>query len=67
MSTKEIIVDSFTKALSVIKYEHFVAMIGIEDKKELLASIKRDDDLRDAFQQCEADISESFGFGIAAS
>lgn len=42
-------------------------MTGIEDKKELLASIKREDDLRDAFQQREADISESFGFEIAAS
>ena len=33
----------------------------------MFPSIKREDDLRDAFQQCEADISKSFGFGIAAS
>lgn len=29
-----------TKALSVIKYEHFVGMTGIKDKREPLASIK---------------------------
>ena len=64
--TKEMMADGLTKALSVIKHEHFVGMTGIENKKELLASIKRKDNLRDAFQQCEADISKSFGFGIAA-
>ena len=42
--------DGFTKALSVTKYQHFVGMIGIEDKKELLASIKREDDLRNVCQ-----------------
>ena len=67
VSTKEMIADGFTKALSVIKYKQFVGMIGIEDKNELLASIKQEDDLRDGFQQCGADISKSFGFGIAAS
>ncbi len=55
------------KALSVIKHEHFVGMTRIKDKKELLASIKQKYDLRDAFQQRRANISESFGFGIAAS
>lgn len=59
--------DDFTKSLSVIKHEHFVRMTGIEDKKELLAFIKREDNLKDAFQQRGADISESFGFGIVAS
>ena len=65
--TKEMVADGVTKALSVIKHEHFVGMTGIEDKKELLASIKREDDRRDAFQRRGADISETFGFGIAAS
>ena len=37
--------DGLTKALSVIKHEHFVGMTGIEDKKELLAFIKREDNL----------------------
>ena len=50
VSIKEIMADGFTKGLSVIKYEHFVRIIGIKDKKELLASIKQEDDLRDACQ-----------------
>ena len=44
------VANGFTKALSVIKHEHFMEMIEIEDKRELLASIKRQDDLRDTFQ-----------------
>ena len=63
--TKDMVADGLTKALSVIKHEHFVGMTGIEDKRELLASIKREDDLRDAFQQRRANISKSFGFEIA--
>ena len=59
--------DGFTKDLSIIKHEHFVGMTEMEDKKELLASIKREDDFRDAFHQRGADISKFFGFGIAAS
>ena len=65
--TKDMVADGLTKALSVIKHEYFVGMTGIEDKRELLASIKREDDLRDVFQQRGANISESFGFGIATS
>ena len=61
------VADGLTKALSVIKHEYFVGMTGIEDKRELLAFIKREDDFRDAFQQQKANISKSFGFGIAAS
>ena len=61
------VADGLTKALSVIKHKDFVGMTGIEDKRELLASIKPEDDLRDAFQQRGANISELFEFGIAAS
>lgn len=39
-------VDGLTKALSVIKHEHFVGMTGIKDQKELpLAFMKQEDDL----------------------
>ena len=65
--TKEIVTDGLTKALPVIKHEQFVRMTGIGDKKELLAYIKQEDDLGDAFQQRGADISELFGFGITMS
>lgn len=44
------VADSLIKTLSVIQHEHFMEMIRIEDKRELLAFIKREDDLRYAFQ-----------------
>ena len=66
MPTKEIVADSLIKALSIKKHEHFVGMTRIEDKKELLASIKREENLRDAFHQRGADISKLLGFGNAA-
>ena len=50
-----------------MKHEQFVTMTGIEDKKELLASIKQKNDLRDTFQQRKANISKLFGFRIASS
>ena len=61
------IADGLTKALLINKHEHFVGMTGIEEKRELWASIKQEDDFRDAFQQQRANISKSFGLGIAAS
>ena len=51
----------------VLQHEHFVGMIEIEDKKELLASIKREDDLGNTFQQRGAAVSESFRFEITLS
>ena len=59
--------DGFINTLSILNPKHFVGMREIEDKKELLASIKREDNFRDAFHQCGADMSKLFGFGIAAS
>ena len=42
-STKEMVTDVLTKALSSAKqYDLFVRMTGIEDQKDLLASIKRE-------------------------
>ena len=49
-----------------MKHEQFVTITGIGDKIELLASIKRKINLRDAFQQREANISKLFGFRIAS-
>ena len=65
--TKDMVADGLTKALPVIKHKQFVGMTGIEDRKKLLDSIKREDDLRDAFQQRQADFSETFRFGTNAS
>ncbi len=61
------VADGLTKALSVVKHEDFVGMTGVEDQKELLASIKREEDLRDAFQRFGADLSKEFGFRTDAS
>lgn len=44
-----------------------MGIIKIEDKKELLVLIKRENNLRDAFQQQRTNISELFGFGITVS
>ncbi len=61
------VADGLTKGLSVVQHKGFVRMTGVEDKKELLASIKREEDLGDAFQRCIADLSEAFGFATDAS
>ncbi len=43
--TKEMVVDGLTKALSSAQKHHFfVRMTGIEDQKDLLTSIKREED-----------------------
>lgn len=39
-------------------------MTGIEDKKEVLAFIKRGDDFRDSFQQSQHYFSRTFEFAI---
>lgn len=57
------IADGLTKALPVIKHKEFVGMTGVKDQEEPLASIKREHDLRDAFQRRGADLSKAFGFG----
>ena len=44
------VANGLTKALSIIKYEHFMGMIRIEDKRERLAFIKWKDDFKDACQ-----------------
>lgn len=59
--------DGITKALPVIKHKHFMKMTEIVDKKQLLASIKWEDNLRDAFQQRRADFSKFFEFEIITS
>lgn len=43
------IADSLIKGLPIINHKHFVGMTNIENKNELLASIKREDNFRDVF------------------
>lgn len=42
--------NGLIKALLLIKHEYFMGMTGIENKKKLLASIKQENALKDAFQ-----------------
>lgn len=42
--------DVLIKALSVIKYEYFVEITKIKDKKELLISIKQKNNFKEVFQ-----------------
>ena len=61
--SKKMVDDSLTKALSRAKMQNFFArMTGIEDQKDLWASIKRG---QDALQQLQTDpgYSEVYGFG----
>lgn len=45
------VADGLIKTLLIIKQEHFIGMTRIKDKKELLASIKQEDDFKNVFQQ----------------
>lgn len=47
--------DGLTKALTAANHEALVEMAGIEDQKDLLASIKKEENLRDALQQHRAE------------
>ena len=67
--TKEIVANKLTKALTTVKYNVFVEITGIENQKDLLASIKKEEDLWDAFQQPQTDFeySEVYRFGADAT
>ncbi len=65
--TKKIVADGLTKALSSAqKHDSIVRITGIEDQKDLLASIKREED---ALQRLRTDpeYSEFYGFGADAT
>ena len=67
MLIKEMITNGLTKALSSAQmHNFFVRMIGIEDQKNLLASIKREED---ALQQLQTNLeySKVYEFGANAT
>lgn len=43
--------NSLIKAMPVIKYENYLGMTEIKNKREVLASIKQEDDIRDIFEK----------------
>ena len=57
--TKEMIADGLTKALTTAKHEAFVKMTSLEDQGERLASIKEEEDRKDALQHRGAEFSEA--------
>ena len=61
--------DGLTTALSIADHESFVGMTSIEDQKDLLASIKKEEDLKDALQKHRTgtEYSAAFGFGADAT
>ena len=65
--TKEMVADGLTKALpSAQKHDSFVRMTGIEDQKDLLVSIEREED--DCQQpQTDTEYSEVYGYGADAT
>ncbi len=64
---QEMVADSLTKALSSAqKHDSFVKMIGIQDQRDLLASIKREQNVLQRLQT-DHDWSEVYGFGVNAT
>ena len=58
--------DGLTKALTHANHEDFVGMIGLEDQSELLASIQKEEDLKDFLQSRNGhETSISFGYSNA--
>lgn len=66
--TKRMIADGLTKALTSANHKVFIKMIGLEDQRECLASIKFDEDQRDVLLLCGAEQnSKAFGYGANTS
>ena len=55
--------DGLTKALTHANHEDFVAMTGLEDQLELLATIQKEEDLRESFQLSKNGPNTSISFG----
>ncbi len=65
--TKKMSAESLRKTLSSAqKHDSLVRMIGIEDQKDLLASIKREEDALEELQT-DPEYSEVYGFGADAT
>ena len=66
VSTKQMMADRLTKALTHANHGDFIGMTGLEDQSELLASIQKEEDLRESFQSRSGpETSISFGYSNA--
>ena len=57
--------DGLIKLLTHANYEDFVGMTGLEDQSELLASIQKEEDLKDSLSKNRPEISISFRYSNA--
>lgn len=67
--TKKMAADGLTKPLSAPNHETFIEMMGIEDQVDLLTSIKKEEELKDALlkHKIGSENSVIYGYGIASS
>lgn len=69
MLTKKIVADGLTKALLATNHETFVRITGIKDQTALFASIKREEELKDALlkNKIGSENSKRYRHGVAAT
>ena len=63
--TKRIMADGLTKALTHANHRDFVAMTGLKDQSELLATIQKEEDLRESFHLSKNGPETSISFGYS--
>lgn len=59
--------DSLTKVFSSVKHKVFIEITKIKDQKNFLASIKRDKNSQNAFQQLKANLEYSKIYRFSAN
>ncbi|MCJ1348707.1 hypothetical protein MMC31_006940, partial [Peltigera leucophlebia] len=58
--------DDLTNSLITANFEVFMGMTGIKDKKDLLALIKKEEELRETLVQQKPGLEYSAAFGYGA-
>ena len=61
------IADGLTKSLTHANCKDFVGMTGLEDQSEFLATIQREEDLKESFSQSRNGPETSVSFGYFSS
>ena len=65
--TKQMMANGLTKALTHANHRDFVSMTGLEDQSELLASIQKEEDLKESFSQSRNGPETSIPFGYSSA
>ena len=61
--TKQMMADGLTKTLTHANHEDFVGMTGLKDQSELLASIQKEEDLKESLYQRRNEPESTISFG----